>query len=145
MNRDCRVIRCQPFSDPQAPRVDLVLVVERTQLDWAQPFHVPRVKQLVTHQRQPCDVPARVTHLPPARHQHRRVLVFDAAPRLGDEVEKQIPVVREEPPYSTLRLDDSFDIGCGACAVPHTAVADVDEKMRHSGDGEFVDVRVPPR
>ena len=64
------------------------------------------MKKLMAHQSKPGEVVLPYPGVPAAGHKDGRVLVLETAPRLGDHIEEDVLVVRQEPPHVTVRTDD---------------------------------------
>ena len=142
MHRERAVVVGEALGDPQARRVVLVLVVEGPEFHGPQPLHVPRVEVLVAGEFEPPQVALARARRPPARHQHRRVLVLEAASRLGEHVEEDVLAVGELAPDLRLRLDDLLQVLHRLRAVPHAGLALVHQVVFYAADLELVDRRV---
>ena len=76
---------------------------------------------------QPGEICAARSRRPAVGHQHRRVLVLEAAARFRDHVEEDVAVVRQQSPQPAIFLDDRFEVFRRAGAVEHATLADIDQ------------------
>ena len=150
------VVGGQPLHHPEAGGVRLALVVERPERGGPQLLDVPRVEQLVAGRAEPAEIAAAVAGGPAAGHEQGRVLVLEPAPRLDQQVQKEVAAVGEEAPDPVLLPHDALDVGGGPRTVPDPAFADVDQGVgravhregvggRIAGDDGRVDQRVEVR
>src|SRR5262249_41781973 len=123
------VIRSEAFGNPQAGRVDLVLIIEWAQLDRPQPFDVEGMEIFVADKPQPRHVSIAALRRRRVGGNKRGVLMFETAASLPEDHEEYVPFEREKTPHAPVLADNLLDLAGCLPAVPAGVVASVHQEV----------------
>ena len=140
--QDVGVVVGEAFGHPQRLHVVLVLVVERAELDRAQPLDVPVVEVLVRERAEPAHVGAVRARREAAGHAEEAVLVLEPAARLGDHVQEVVVRIRQRAHHALAGVDDLLHVGRGPVGVDQRGVAFEQHHVPLAVDGELARHRV---
>ena len=96
------------------------------------------MKKLVANQIQPLQVVLTRTCRPAVGHHQRRVRVLQSAARFRNRIQETVVFVRRYAPKLDLRTRDRLHIRRRLRPVPHAALAQIHQAMRHAVDVEIV-------